>query len=108
MSLGPAAERVGLGPWSEGQSQALRDERLAVSCGDRRPGLSGLAGSRIGLTIIAIDGIREPGRRVARVEKGLVGVVGRAIVHDVEVEIAVLIEVEPAGHERKSGRCRRA
>ncbi len=39
--------------------------------------------------------------------KRLVGVLGRAVVDDVEVEIAVLVEVEPAGHERDGGRSAR-
>ncbi len=42
------------------------------------------------------------GRRDSR--KGLVGVLGRAVVDDVKVEIAILVEVEPAGHERNGGR----
>ena len=72
----PAQKRVGLRPRDEGECQALlRLARLTVSRGDRRPALDRGGGCRIGLTIVAIDGIRADrvAGRPCRSE-GLVGV----------------------------------
>ena len=41
-----------------------------------------------------------PGRCRSGSRERLVGVLGQAIVDDIEIEIAVLVEVEPASHKR--------
>ena len=97
-------ERLHAGPGHQRQGQAAFRLHVLPGHGQRRPGGGRASGDRLGLAVVAVDRVRQSRRGRLVIQERLAGMLGCTVIHDVEVEVAILVEVEPPRHEGDRGR----